>query len=899
MAMSALLRLRLLLLLLVCSCCCLSSLPSVAGQSDYVQFSFCLISGTSNVTGGAQSDATFETVSWGVVTTNAMSYSPTGSYTATSASGYSYTNQFSTPVPIQLLTGVGNDNVFVLNSSDSISAASVDLQGFGLTSSYGAVLLRMSSALFKACGGTTCPWTYSYSPPYGQLLVQLYNPANTTYNASLSSPPFPCRPIPVNATVQFSFCLITAPSPTYNASVDTWSTVSYGIFTTTATQYTVPSTYFIASIINGYQFTRFNATRVPLVTAPYWSPALVGPPDNALTITGSTFAPLARTPTYHGLGLQSAYAAFVIATVPYLSTPLSAYDIVSSPCQVCGTRALLTVQPFNASAGSAPLACEPPSADQTTALFSFCLITGSYPTSTSPSTYNAVSYGIFTTVSSPVTPGVYLATSLLSGSQNSNSNSTPSPLSLLPVGPVQGVNFVPDNQFTLSTQLGPGLFTATTFNGLGLRSAFATIVLRGQYVLCADQSSDCGQYGQLTVQLYNDSTGATTLPCSPFPTPSSPSSSSTASPPSSSMSSPSVAAAGSSLLNGSLCVLLYGLPGNVDHPWSSATSLLFQYNSTPVAGVYGQSAVSIVSGAGTRTYTNRFGHSFTTPLSLVLSPSSAAGLLYLGSSLPVDSEGLLYNLSSEVQLPGRSGIASPSSRITLYNLSGVVVEAGASRFDAAARAFLSSVPGFVNVSIGADNVNALAVQYDGCQAPLTFTNGLRPVTQPTTGNGAQRIAYNYTLSDGLTYTVSSSLTVTASSAFATSQDQLGNPYQSVTNVTGTRTYTHLSTGSVLISRILGVTRAARFYPYSLLASSPGEYSVNTAPFLDDVGIEFSLSPPIPALGQPPGSAPQYFNSTSIRLSSTSPTSQPGLTEAYYTELPVPALQQQSYALLQN
>ena len=154
-----------------------------------------------------------------------------------------------------------------------------------------------------------------------------------------------------------------------------------------------------------------------------------------------------------------------------------------------------------------------------------------------------------------------------------------------------------------------------------------------------------------------------------------------------------------------------------------------------------------------------------------------------------------------------------------------MVESGEYRVDPLGQVFLSSVPGFANVTIGAANVNSLAVQYSTCQAPISFSNGLRPPTQPSSSNGAVRFLYSYYISDGQFYSVSANLTITTSSQFATSVDALGNPYQSVVNVTGTRLYTYLPTNATLRSSVTGLQRSStasqRFYPYSLLASAPG------------------------------------------------------------------------------
>ena len=91
------------------------------------------------------------------------------------------------------------------------------------------------------------------------------------------------------------------------------------------------------------------------------------------------------------------------------------------------------------------------------------------------------------------------------------------------------------------------------------------------------------------------------------------------------------------------------------------------------------------------------------------------------------------------------------------------------------------------------------------------------------------------MSDGLTYSVQTNLSITTTSAFANTQDGLGNPYQVVTNITGTRLYTFLPNSSSVTSHVsfqpLSFSGGSqRFYPFALLASAPGVYTINTAPF---------------------------------------------------------------------
>ena len=284
---------------------------------------------------------------------------------------------------------------------------------------------------------------------------------------------------------------------------------------------------------------------------------------------------------------------------------------------------------------------------------------------------------------------------------------------------------------------------------------------------------------------------------------------------------------------GYLCMISYSLPGNVDYPWSSATSMTFQY-------VAGTSSVTILSGSGTRTYTNRFATSTVTPFTVApVGTGGSDNVLYLGgTTTPFDVQGLTLNMATGVQLPGNGPLTFPT--ISIRSIAGQVMEAFSSRVDVGGTAFVSNVPGFVNITIGASNLNALAPMYSTCQAPITFTNGLRPFLEPNSNNGARTFRFVYTVSDGMTYSIVGNLTFTATSGFATDQDQLGNPYQTIVGVTGTRTYTYLPTGAMVNSTVSGLstqygTPDQRWYPYTLLGSSPGVYTPSTAPYLSAPG----------------------------------------------------------------
>jgi len=347
----------------------------------------------------------------------------------------------------------------------------------------------------------------------------------------------------------------------------------------------------------------------------------------------------------------------------------------------------------------------------------------------------------------------------------------------------------------------------------------------------------------------------------------------------------------------SACILLYSVPGTVDYPWSSAISLSLTYNPSPVTTSFG-TAVALLSGTGTRTFTNRFASSFVTSFSLVPSIPAALGpLLYLNSQLPFDSNGITLQLASPTQLPGGDP-RNPVSLLNLYGLNSSIIELGSSLLDPLGQAFLSGIPGTINTTIGAANINTLAVNLGACKAPITFTNGLRSPTQPSVSNGGRTISWSYFISDGVSYSVLTNLTLTASSAFATTTDQLGNPYQSIIAITGTRAYTYLTTGAVLTSTVTSLANSTgdqRFYPYSLLSASPGVYSVSTTPFTDHDGLSFAVSPTVPALGLPNGAVPSYSVVT-VYYGGGGPTLSPFLTEVNIaTNPPLASLQIQTYS----
>ena len=124
---------------------------------------------------------------------------------------------------------------------------------------------------------------------------------------------------------------------------------------------------------------------------------------------------------------------------------------------------------------------------------------------------------------------------------------------------------------------------------------------------------------------------------------------------------------------------------------------------------------------------------------LLLGGGGQDNLLYLNASTPVDQSGLMWDMGAAVQLPGVSPL-DVSTLVEVYNASGMVVEGNGGGVeglvDGLAQAFLSNVPGFLNHTIAASNINSLAASYATCQAP-----SLSPMAAST--HSAQRLQWRY------------------------------------------------------------------------------------------------------------------------------------------------------------
>ena len=107
-----------------------------------------------------------------------------------------------------------------------------------------------------------------------------------------------------------------------------------------------------------------------------------------------------------------------------------------------------------------------------------------------------------------------------------------------------------------------------------------------------------------------------------------------------------------------------------------------------------------------------------------------------------------------MQLPGQSP-THPSSQ--LYNASGVVQKGQSSRVEA------SALPSSPTSPLHQHLHRRFQHQLARCglqrvSGAITFTNGLRPPTQPSNFNGARNVLYSFYVSDGATYSVVVNLT---------------------------------------------------------------------------------------------------------------------------------------------
>ena len=328
------------------------------------------------------------------------------------------------------------------------------------------------------------------------------------------------------------------------------------------------------------------------------------------------------------------------------------------------------------------------------------------------------------------------------------------------------------------------------------------------------------------------------------------------------------------LAQGQLCFIFYSQLGNIDFPWSTSSNVQFYYDNTIINTSNGP-AVTILYGTGIRVFTSKFGYTINTPF--LISPPSSTGqsadnLLYLDDPkytsgpepvnyyFPLDEAGITWQFLTPIQLPG-AGPLNTVSLLTLFNstFQAIIAEGTEERIDLTGSAFASNVPGFTNTSIPASDINNVAVKVSQCQAVINEFNGIVSYVRPVPyQNVGPLYNYSYYITDGTTYSVAVNLLITAS----TLTNLLTTPAQIIYNATGLRTYVYLPTGETLVSSVSGLSTALpgpsqHWYPLALKDSNPGSYTMDTAPFLDSQGMEYTVSPQVPVNGLPPGSGTLY------------------------------------------
>ena len=708
--------------------------------ANVVQLSFCAVTGTYMDPVTSATGQTYDSYRVSIVgvfntttttnTTSTTAYSPSATYTVTGLShGVAFnTSSPSMSFPVQFVPPgssgfiIGDDAmIYLVNGTAQLDGAGILFSSPAFGDMLGLVGRgNPSASLSVYCDQASAAGCGSYA----SLQVQPYDPQNPTFPSC----------VPANV-VQLSFCAVTGTymDPVTSATGQTYDSYRVsivGVFntttttnTTSTTAYSPSATYTVTGLSHGVAFnTSSPSMSFPVQFVPPGSSGFIIGDDAMIYLVNGTAQ-------LDGAGILFSSPAFgdMLGLVGRgnPSASLSVYCDQASAAG-CGSYASLQVQPYDPQNPTFP-SCVPANVVQ----LSFCAVTGTYMdpvTSATGQTYDSYRVsivGVFNTTTTTNTTSTtayspsatYTVTGLSHGvAFNTSSPSMSFPVQFVPPGS-SGFIIGDDAMIYLvngTAQLdGAGiLFSSPAFGdmlglvGRGNPSASLSVY--------CDQASaaGCGSYASLQVQPYDPQNPS--FPQCAFVT-ASPSSIA-----SSSSSSAAVPAQSSATQSADLCLLIYSLPGTVDYPWSLATAVHFVYASAPVTTVSG-TAIALLNGTGTRTFTNRFGVSYTNPLTV----SNGSNLLYLNSPVPVDSQGITLQLPSPIQQPGR-GPTNLSTSITVYNSSGVVAENGSSRTDSRGVAFWASVPGFYNVTIGASNINALAAVYSSCSAPITFTNGLRP-----------------------------------------------------------------------------------------------------------------------------------------------------------------------------
>ena len=167
-------------------------------------------------------------------------------------------------------------------------------------------------------------------------------------------------------------------------TVDSYSTVSYGILDTSATTYYGYGTYFVNALSDAFAYTSTQTTPVPLTLAPldtlpgyqyYYYGYYYGADynDNQFSISGSSVA----STDYDGFGLVSQYGSFVLWE-----------NQVDCSSGTCGQYGQMVVQLYNASQGNT-LPCAPAPSSTSSSSSSSTGVALPPPSSSAPSSVSS------------------------------------------------------------------------------------------------------------------------------------------------------------------------------------------------------------------------------------------------------------------------------------------------------------------------------------------------------------------------------------------------------------------------------------------------------------------------------------------------------------------------------
>ena len=294
----------------------------------------------------------------------------------------------------------------------------------------------------------------------------------------------------------------------------------------------------------------------------------------------------------------------------------------------------------------------------------------------------------------------------------------------------------------------------------------------------------------------------------------------------------------------------------LDYPCLTQISGVATVNSTLLTSTYSGASYQyyqMLSFTGTRVYTNRFGTTLTTPVSLApvgeLSGNRNQLVLTaaaLGAGTPA------FRLASVVQFPG--GLLGNEVEIfvtTGYLTESIAINGSASNSlndNPASVAICSTAPGFTASAYNAStNAAAFYTTLAPCTAAAPFA--IQTLSPTLTTAGLRVFAFSYSITDGVTFNASVNATLYTDGTV--NYDALGNVYYQLAGMAGTRTEQSLlnlsATSTVAISSLMA--------PNIIFTSNLAYISNNNRvypqyPYLDRYGLAYTVTSRLGAVTQP-------------------------------------------------